>query len=81
MIDSLKGEYFDLFKSIFNDTENGICIVNYEGEIVELNSIYSDMFGYEREELVGRHYSKLMSDDSLPVVEKTTLRFLMVPTS
>ena len=33
MIDSYKGEYFNLFKSIFDDAKNGICIVDYDGKI------------------------------------------------
>ncbi|MDX1702634.1 MAG: PAS domain S-box protein, partial [Melioribacteraceae bacterium] len=70
MINSYKGEYFDLFKSIFDDAENGICIVDFEGKIIELNNLYADMFGYERHELIDQHYSKLISNDSMPIVEQ-----------
>ncbi len=76
MLNSLNKENSNLFKSIFNNTENGICIVDYEGNIVELNSTYSKMFGYEQKELVGRHYSKIISDDSLPIVEENHLKAL-----
>ena len=70
MINSYKGEYFDLFKSIFDDAENGICIVDFDGKIIELNNLYADMFGYERHELIDQHYSKLISDDSMPIVKQ-----------
>jgi len=74
MIESLKGEYLELFKSIFNDADNGICIVDYEGNIVEVNHIYADMFGYHHDELIGKHYSVLMSGDSLHTVENNHLK-------
>jgi PAS domain S-box-containing protein len=70
MIDSYKGEYYDLFKSIFDSAENGICIVDYDGKIVELNNLYADMFGFEKEELIGEHYSIVISEDSQDVVER-----------
>lgn len=70
MINSYKGENFDLIKSIFDDTENGICIVDFRGKIIELNNLYADMFGYNHNELIDQHYSKLISDDSLPIVEQ-----------
>jgi len=70
MIDTYKGEYYDLFKSIFDDAENGICIVNYDGQIIELNSLYADMFGYEKEELIDQHFSILISEDYKSTVEQ-----------
>jgi len=69
MIDSYKGEYYDLFKSIFDDAENGICIVDFNGMIVEMNNIYANMFGYQKEELINQHFSLLISEDSQPIVE------------
>jgi len=69
MIDSYKGEYYDLFKSIFDDAENGICIVNYDGIFIELNNLYAKMFGYDKKELIGQHYSIIQSDESSPIVE------------
>ncbi len=70
MIDSYKGEYFNLFKSIFDDAKNGICIVDYNGKFVELNNLYAEMFGYEKNELIGKDYTTIITDDSIPVVEK-----------
>jgi PAS domain S-box-containing protein len=70
MIDSYKGEYYDLFKSIFDTAENGICIVDYDGKIVEINNLYADMFGFEKEEMIGEHYSLVISEDSQNVVER-----------
>lgn len=69
MINSYKGKYYDLFKSIFDDADNGICIIDYDGRIVELNPLYTNMFGYKKEELIGQHYSIVISEDSQAVVE------------
>ena len=70
MNNSYKGEYYDLFKSFFDDAKNGICIVDFDGKIIELNNLYAEMFGYSKDELINQHYSLLISDDSHPVVEK-----------
>ena len=67
---SYKGEYYDLFKSFFDDAKNGICIVDFDGKIIELNNLYAEMFGYEKEELINQHYSKLISEDSNLTVQK-----------
>ncbi len=74
LTDIPQGKYINLFKSYFNDTQNAICIVNYEGKIIELNKIFVDMFGYEKEELIGLNYSSLLSDDSKPVVDENHLK-------
>lgn len=70
MNNSYKGEYYDLFKSFFDDAKNGICIVDFDGKIIELNNLYAEMFGYSKEELINQHYSKLISEDSHSTVEK-----------
>jgi PAS domain S-box-containing protein len=70
MIEAYKGEYFDIFKPIFDDAENGICIVDYDGYFVELNNIFADIFGYQKEDLIGQKYSYILSEDSLPIVEE-----------
>lgn len=74
MIDSFKGENFELFKSIFNDAENGICIVDYDGKFVELNNIFADMFGYDKVELIGKYYSEILTEDSRDIVETNHLK-------
>ncbi len=70
MIDSYKGEYFNLFKSIFDDAKNGICIVDHSGKFIELNNLYAEMFGYEKDELIGKDYTTIITEDSLPVVQQ-----------
>ncbi len=66
----LNENYSDLFKTIFDDSESGICIVDFNGNLVELNNNYAELFGYSKSELIGKHYSVLLTDDSKPVVDK-----------
>lgn len=61
---------FELFNSIFEHAENGISIINFDGNFVKLNKIYAQMFGYEKEELLGKHYSILIAEDSKSIVDK-----------
>lgn len=70
MSNAYKGEYYDIFKSFFDDAKNGICIVNFDGKIIELNNIYAKMFGYSKEDLLNKHYSQLISEDSHLTVEQ-----------
>ena len=69
MNNSYRGEYYEIFKSFFDDAKNGICIVDYEGKIIELNNLYAQMFGYTKEDLLDQHYSQLVSQDSHATVQ------------
>lgn len=70
MSNAYRGEYYDIFKSFFDDAKNGICIVDFDGKIIELNNIYAKMFGYSKEDLLNKHYSQLISEDSQSIVQK-----------
>lgn len=63
-------KYHDLFKTIFDDSDSGICIVDFNGILIELNNNYAELFGYDKAELIGKHYTLLLTDDSKPVVNK-----------
>lgn len=47
------------YESIFNATSDSIIIYNEEGYIVEANPSASTIFGYDYQELLGMHVSKL----------------------
>lgn len=67
-------KYVDFFKSIFNDSQTAICIVNFDGKIIEINKHFAELFGYEKNELVGKDYLNLLSQDSQSVAISNHLK-------
>lgn len=67
-------KYVDFFKSIFNESQTAICIVNFDGKIIEINKHFADLFGYEKNELVGKDYVNLLSEDSQSVASSNHLK-------
>lgn len=49
----------DLYHSIFQETTDGLEILDMDGTIVEVNGAACAMHGYTREEMVGMHVSRL----------------------
>ncbi len=68
--ENLVGKNLELFKSFFNDAQTAICIVNYEGKIIEINKLFAQMFGYKKNDLLGHDYSILLSEDSKSISEQ-----------
>lgn len=58
------------FKNIFDNNQNGICIVGSNGIITEVNYNYSKMFGYSIDELVGEHFRIISTPDSVAQIEQ-----------
>lgn len=51
------------FKSFFeNARTNAILIMDYEGNIREMNNAFKKTFGYTDEDLVGKHFSMLFTE-------------------
>jgi PAS domain S-box-containing protein len=47
----------ELYRSIFDTTYDGLNILDMDGNYVEVNPAFCQMFGYTREELIGKHSS------------------------
>ena len=45
--------HLDIYKLIFETSTEGILVCNKKGEIKLANSSMLDLFGYEREEIIG----------------------------
>lgn len=52
------------YRTLFDESRDGIFITTTEGTIVEANPSFLNMFGYTREELVGTNISRLYVDPS-----------------
>src|SRR5437016_11437081 len=55
----------DTYQSLFENTLDGILIVNNEGKYVNVNESYAKMLKSTREELIGQDFSKYMPPDRL----------------
>lgn len=50
----------DRFAKVFQTSPIGICITTYpEGRVMDVNTRYSELFGYTRDELIGRTSTEL----------------------
>ncbi|MFH1541966.1 MAG: PAS domain S-box protein [bacterium] len=51
------------FEELFNNTPIGNHVVDNEGNIVEISNSWLRTMGYEREEVVGRHFSEFLIEE------------------
>lgn len=52
----------DDVQQIIEDTTIGICITNSEGNFATVNNKYCEIYGYEREELIGNSFTVVVPD-------------------
>jgi PAS domain S-box-containing protein len=59
------------YRTLFEDSKDGVYIVRREGEIIDANQSFLDIFGYSREEIIGLNIVSLYVDpeDRLKFVE------------
>jgi len=57
----------DKFRTIFENANDEIIYTSIEGTFIDVNDRIEDIFGYKREEIIGKHYDdiKLVSDKEL----------------
>ena len=60
---SLK-ERLELFRSAFENSTDAILITNVEGKIIEINDAFTKIYGYSREEAIGKSTSLIQSKHS-----------------
>ncbi len=64
------------FESIFNYVPHGIVIANFRGRISDLNDNYCRIFGYEKQELIGRYFSEITHPDDQELGSDLIIRLL-----
>lgn len=47
------------YQDLFNSISDAIYLINYQGEVVEVNEGLESTFGYERSDIIGEHVKKL----------------------
>tara|TARA_R110001592_G_scaffold60320_1_gene183338 strand:- start:94 stop:1962 length:1869 start_codon:yes stop_codon:yes gene_type:complete len=48
-----------IFDQIFNNPVIGIAVVNYDGKIIKVNSVFCDLLGYTDDEVVGSNFREI----------------------
>ncbi|MFC7196443.1 response regulator [Halosimplex aquaticum] len=51
----------------------GISILNADGEFIYVNEAYADLYGYDREEMIGAHWSLIYPDQDTRSIRETIL--------
>jgi two-component system sporulation sensor kinase A len=72
---NLKDKFRDKFSkskydSIIESATVGIAIIDQEGNIEDTNQTYADQIGYEKESVIGSHYSNLFNKESIKIIER-----------
>jgi len=52
-----------LFEILFEDSPEGIAIVDPESRVMQANAEFCSMFGYSMDEIVGKDLDKLVASD------------------
>ncbi|MBF0297861.1 MAG: PAS domain S-box protein [Oligoflexia bacterium] len=58
-IEAAKSEAEEIYRAYFNTSPNAISITTLSGEFVEINLGFSKIFGYSKEEIIGKFSTKL----------------------
>ncbi|MFW6057168.1 MAG: PAS domain S-box protein, partial [Chloroflexota bacterium] len=73
-LDAGAGYHRDVFRSLFINSPEGIVLIDSAGMVIDANPAFVDMFGYSREELVGKVLLDLIVPDVLREKARATVR-------
>jgi len=59
-----------LFSHAFESSIDGLAMGNNENRLTYLNETFAKMFGYSREELMGKEIAIIYADDQIPALEE-----------
>lgn len=65
-----------LLKSIFDAVETGICITDKNGIYIDLNKAYCDIYGFTKEELLGKSFTMVVLPEYRSSVQTLHDRFI-----
>jgi PAS domain S-box-containing protein len=60
----------DKYRAIVETSLDAIYQVDRSGTFMFINESFANMFGYEREELVGKHFADLLGEETLPGIAR-----------
>lgn len=59
-----------LLKAVYNSADIGMCVTNSDGNFVEVNPAYCRTYGYSREELIGKPFTKVLPPELQEYAQK-----------
>jgi PAS domain S-box-containing protein len=62
------------FRSVFEKSRDAICLIDGEGRYVMVNEAMCELTGVSREELVNKHYSTFMDEETHELMEQYWLQ-------
>lgn len=65
-----------LLSSLFHTIPVGICITDSEGKFFDVNQVYCDIYGYKKEELIGKHFTIVVPDKDKEYLKNLHDRFI-----
>jgi|GEM_PF-799218 len=65
----------EFYRSLVENTNDGIATISLDGTITSVNRGFELMLGRTREEMIGKHYSMILSISSLALIEDRVRRF------
>ncbi|WP_041595764.1 PAS domain S-box protein [Halanaerobium hydrogeniformans] len=63
-------------ETIVNAVPIGFCITNEKGIFETVNSHYSKIYGYSRDELIGKHFSIVTTEENRETLTKLHDEFI-----
>ena len=65
-----------LIASVFESNNNGICITDKNGFFVNLNRGYCEIYGYTKNELIGKHFTTVVPDSYKKILSDLHDKFI-----
>lgn len=66
-----------LYNKIFDTANLGICLTNTEGRFAAVNPEYCNIYGYQEDELIGKHFTIVVPDEHKESLSKLHYDFLI----
>ncbi len=66
----------ELSRSLFEHMPIGMCITNEHSLFTDVNATYCDIYGYTREELIGKHFTMVVPKEHQQQLEQLHREFL-----
>ena len=63
------------YQQIIDDTDLAICITNSDGNFVTVNQNYLDLYGYQRDELIGKPFTVVVPSEQREALKNYHARF------